>query len=113
MRKFAPLRTTPPRARQRRQEDMGLLSRADQVQHDAMPAPDPKTAPPATETSADPPARAPGQVCPVIGRPVCYYGDCYHWTGYRCGHPAAAGTEGARRARARRAAVRTAAVAGA
>ena len=165
---------------------MGLLSRADQVQHDAVPAPEPQPAPRAEaepapgepepkpaplvrnevpsvarrrpsgrtatapavvaatprsasgQASVRPPrtrsartvrrraaqpsplpqaagsagetARAPVQVCPVIGRPVCYYGDCHHWSGDR--HPDAAGNTGARRSRARRRTPKAVAAAG-
>ena len=202
------VRAAPPGVRLRRQEDMGLLSRAAQVQHEAAPPPDPdpKPAPPSADSSADPrpvpatdparaadvepdpeppepahrvrceapsvarrrppgrtasapaaaaptsrqpsgkasahpprgtpdlpprsrtgqrapaqpptagpardPIRAPTHVCPVVGRPVCYYGDCHHWCGDRCGHPDAAGNPQARRPRARRAASGTAVAAG-
>ena len=29
------------------------------------------------------------ETCPVVGRPVCYYGDCRHWSGAGCAHPSA------------------------
>ena len=42
------------------------------------------------------------QVCPVVGRPVCYYGDCHYWSGDRCDHPGAVAETGTRRSRGRR-----------
>ena len=68
---------------------------------------------PSTAAPAREPGRAPGQVCPVVGRPVCYYGDCHHWSGDRCGHPDATGNRRARRSRTRRAASGTAPAVGA
>ena len=34
------------------------------------------------------PVAAPGipARCPVVGKPVCYRGDCRHWSGGGCGH---------------------------
>ena len=89
---------------------MGLLSRADYVQQDPAPKPAPRKAA-ARAAGARKATPGPAAVCPVVARPVCYYGDCHYWSGDRCGHPQAAAEAGPRRPRARRAAPRAVAAA--
>ena len=105
-----PPRGTPGRPpRSRAVQRAPAQPRAPGSAREAVPGP----TQPSTAGAAGEPPRAPARVCPVVGRPVCYYGDCHHWSGDRCGHPDATGNTGARRPRARRAASRTAAAAGA
>ena len=72
---------------------MGLLSRVETLQQAPPSISDTQAHPVPGERShasgkAGIPAARP-ETCPVVGRPVCYYGDCRHWSGAGCAHPSA------------------------
>ncbi len=52
----------------------------------ADPAPNPDAEPNIARNI--PPTAIPAR-CPVVGKAVCYYADCRHWSGGGCAHPEA------------------------